>query len=42
MIYTDNDLEFISETNEYPNGANSPALVKKYKCPCGKGFVTYS
>ena len=33
------DLRLIDTAKEYPNGANSPTLVTRYVCPCGKGEI---
>lgn len=36
-------LPVIARTEEYPDGANSPTIVTKYRCPCGKGqLVEYN
>ena len=32
-------LKKISEAEEYPDGANSPTVVTKYRCLCGKGEI---
>lgn len=32
-------LRHLSKKNEYPSGANSPTVVTRYKCLCGKGEI---
>ena len=33
------DLKLIRAYEKYPRGANSPTIIKKYKCPCGRGKI---
>ena len=33
------ELALKSKVDEYPKGANSPTVVTRYACPCGKGEV---
>lgn len=30
-------IPLIERTEQYPDGANSPTVVTRYRCPCGKG-----
>ena len=32
-------LKLIEKTDTYPDGANSPTVITKYVCPCGKGQI---
>lgn len=32
-------LKLIEDKDTYPDGANSPTVVIKYQCPCGKGQI---
>lgn len=32
-------LKKIESKDTYPDGANSPTVVTKYVCPCGKGEI---
>ena len=32
-------LEFIESRDHYPDGANSPTVVTRYKCPCKEGEI---
>ena len=32
-------LKVIEHVDTYPDGANSPTVVTKYVCPCGKGQI---
>ena len=32
-----NSLRLIKSKETYPKGANSPTIIKKYSCPCGRG-----
>lgn len=39
-MYVDiEDLKFIKRIEKYPRGANSPTIVTKYKCLCGRGKI---
>ncbi len=32
-------LKKIKSADTYPDGANSPTVITKYTCPCGKGQI---